>query len=213
VTVPTISVGKGETAVVGYGLLLVRRTVDRTVGGTYGGPFARCRLDGWRRVWGATMPNEAFYYDSDGGRVYPQQITYLDIVRHSGTALNCVVIVLNDIQLAAMNAREWIYEATPVARSLQGVRIDGGEALAYTASSDHRRDPAAQLPEVAIRRTYLDGLDGMLEGLGPDQRSQFLATTEEPPERLIVDDALDPDRPNPWEAAGQSFDPSRQTDE
>ncbi len=158
------------------------------------------------------MPNEAFYFEKDGSRVYPPLIGYLDIAPQPGRAINCVVIVLDDPQLAAMNAREWIYEATPVTRSLEGVQVEGGNAVAYTARRGHRRDPNARLPDIAIRRTYLDGLDKMLEGLDPEQRDEFLATTDEAPDHLIVDDELDPDRPNPWEAAGQAFDPGRQTD-
>ncbi len=209
---PVVEVQPGETAIVGFGLLLVRRTVERTLGADYAGPFVRCRLDGWRRTWGATMPNQAFFYETEEGKVYPRQIAYLDVEPAPEGRVNCTVIVVDEEQLAAMNAREWIYEAEVVTDALRGVQVVGGDALVYRASPGHRRDLEAGLPDVAIRQTYLDGLNSMLQGLDADQRSRFVATTEVAPPHLVVDDSLDPNRPNPWEAAGAAFDPSKQVD-
>ena len=53
-------------------------------------------------------------------------------------------------------------------------------------------------------------IDRMLEGLGPTVRSDYLNATDPVPQHLVIDDVLDPDRPNPWEAAGHDFDPRTQ---
>lgn len=90
----TIRLGEGETAVVGFGLLLARSTVDQTLGYSYDGAFVRGHLDGSRRSWGVSMPNAAYYHEDGGRRLYPDRIVYLDLERTPGSLMNCVVIVL-----------------------------------------------------------------------------------------------------------------------
>lgn len=63
-----ISLAAGPTAVVGFGLLLSRGTVDKTLGRRYEGPFVRCHVEGWRTSWNVSMPNAAFYYEEEGDR-------------------------------------------------------------------------------------------------------------------------------------------------
>ena len=76
--VPVVTLGEGKTAVVGYGLLLARATLDKTLGRPYGGPCVLATLRNWRRSWNASMPNSAFYFDPDEGRIYPPLILYLN---------------------------------------------------------------------------------------------------------------------------------------
>ncbi len=107
-----------------------------------------------------------------------------------------------------MDGREWIYERVVVAEHLRGVRIEGGDALVYLGRSEHRHSSESTLPDVAVRRTYVDGLDRVLGGLDPVIGAEFEASTDPVPQDLVIDDVLDPDRPNPWEAAGHTFRPA-----
>ncbi len=119
----TIVLGDGETAVVGYGLLLLRDTVDTTLGHVYEGPFVACHIEGWRRSWSVSMPNAAFYYDEGGTRAYPERILYMSARPDPSTSMNCTVFVLDGDELAAMHGREWIYDPVAVNSDLRGVRV------------------------------------------------------------------------------------------
>ncbi len=55
-------------------------------------------------------------------------------------------------------------------------------------------------------------LDGVLNSLDPEVCAYYFATTDPVPEHLVIDDTLDLNRPNPWEAAGYDFDPDSQGD-
>ena len=203
----TINLGAGETAAVGYGLLLSRDTIDKTLGRKYEGPFASCHIDGWRRSWDVSMPNAAFYYEEEGARVYPEQILYLNVRRDPGTLMNCTVFVLREDELAVMHSREWIYKGLVVTSDLRGVCLEGGDALMYVGKAEHRVRSATSPRDVALRRSYLRMLDRVLDAVDPAIRAEYRQTTDPVPEHLVIDDSLDPHRPNPWEAAGHTFRP------
>ncbi len=203
----TINLGAGETAVVGYGLLLSRDTIDKTLGRIYEGPFASCHIDGWRRSWDVSMPNAAFYYEEEGARVYPERILYLNVHRDPGTLMNCTVFVLREDELAVMHSREWIYNGFVATTDLRGARLEGGHAVMYVGKAEHRVRSATSPRDVAVRKSYLRMLDHVLDAVDPAIRAEYRQTTDTMPEHLVIDDSLDPDRPNPWEAAGHGFRP------
>lgn len=193
----TITLSAGETAVVGYGLLLWRDTIDKTLGRTYEGPFAQCHIEGWRRSWDVSMPNAAFYYEEEGHRVYPEKILYLNVRREPGTRMNCAVFVLPQDDLTVMHAREWIYDGVAVTTDLRGVHVEGGDALMYVGKPEHLVRSVANTGDVALRRSYLRMLDRALDAVDPAIRADYRQTTDHIPEHLVIDDALDPDRPGP----------------
>ena len=178
---PIVEVGAGETAVVGYGLLLSRDTVDTTLGREYKGPYVACHVDGWRRSWNVTMPNNAFYYEEDSHRHYPEKILYLNVRRDPGTLMNCAVFVLGGDDLAAMNSREWIYDGVVVTRHLKGVRIEGGDAVMYAGKAEHVIESPLHPSEVAVRSSYLRMLDSVLEAADSGVRADYKATTDSVP--------------------------------
>ena len=189
-----IRLGAGETAVVGYGLLLSRATVDTTLGHRYEGPYVACHVAGWRRSWDVSMPNAAYYYGEEAGRVYPRRILYLNVRRDPHALMNGVVFVLAGDDLAAMNSREWIYDGVVVTSDLRDVQIEGGDALMYAGKPEHSLASAARPSEVGLRRSYLDLLAGVLDAAAPVVRSDYRATTDPVPEHLVIDDSLDPHR-------------------
>src|SRR5215831_11815222 len=91
----------GETALVGYGSLLSRPSLERTLGRTYTGPFLRCTVRGWRRTWDAAMPNRQFYTEGPEGRTTPRAILYLNVKRDPSMDINGVIFVVDDEELAA----------------------------------------------------------------------------------------------------------------
>jgi hypothetical protein len=153
------------------------------------------------------MPNNAFYFDTDEGRIYPPLILYLNAHPEADSWINCSLFVVDDADLEALDAREWIYDRVVVNDLLEGVRVDGGDAVAYTCKDRYRVEPGSDPAQLALRRSFLSLLDAVLDGLDPTVRPDFLATTQDIPKHLVVDDDLDPERPDPWEAAGKDFTP------
>ncbi len=203
---PTLRLQAGETAVVGYGSLLSRASVSRTLGRPYEGPFHFCRLAGWRRTWDVGMPNEAFYGEVDGERIYPEKILYLNVRPGTGD-LNVALFVLKAGELAAMHAREWIYEPTVVTPRVRGVGVTEGEAIAYVGKAEHLVRGAPSLRAAAVRASYLRLLDRTLAGLAANFGEEYARNTEPVPPGLVLEDQLDPTRPSPWAQTGSGYTP------
>ena len=208
----TIRLGAGETAVVGYGSLLSEPSISKTLKRAYTGPFLRCRVSGWRRSWDVSMPNQAFYFERRGQRIYPAGVLYLNVRRAADTLMNCALFVLSESELRAMNDREWIYQCVRVNDVLRGVRVTGGDAIMYVARPEHLAAPASSPQQAAVRASYLRILERTLADVEPSFRAEFDATTDPVPAHLVVDDLLDPSRPNPWAAAGHDYRPDLQLD-
>jgi hypothetical protein len=200
-----LHVADDETAVVGYGSLLSRDSVGRTLKREYGGPFVACHVAGWRRSWDAWMPNAAFYHVEGGRRSYPDKILYLNVRPDPGTLMNCILFVVRDTELDAMHGREWIYTPTEVRIALRGVRLDSGNAIMYVADEEHLLIGSATRREAAVRRSYLKILERGLAETSPSFRAEYEATTDPVPAHLVIDDELDPDRPSPWAAVGSQY--------
>jgi hypothetical protein len=202
----------GTTAIVGYGSLLSLESVRRSFDDGYEGPFVLGSIDGWRRDWSVSMPNAAFYYQEGGERVYPERIHYLNVVQDAGVAINCSIFVVDQPRLATVNGREWIYEAVDVSANLRGVVVMGGPVLMYVGRPEHVR-PLASSPRVsAVRRSYVGIVDAALRSLASELQVTFRRSTAVPPAELIIDDALDLQRPSPWAPARSDYRPERQLD-
>jgi hypothetical protein len=188
---PRIALKPGETAVIGYGSLLSKTSIARTLGRAYDGPFVLCRVDGWRRTWDAAVPNKNYYFENRVARIYPEVILYLNATRVSGSAMNAVLIVLNDAELAAMHKREWIYDAPDVTDALREVRVTGGRAILYAAKPEHCLRGSGDLRREAVRATYLKIVAEGLEQLGAGFSEEYLKTTDEVPKHWVIEDRLD----------------------
>lgn len=198
---PTIRLDEGETAVVGYGSLLSAPSIGKTLGLEYDGPIVACHIEDWRRSWDVSMPNQAFYYEEDGKRVYPEKILYLNVRQEPGSLMNCVVLILGSDELEAMDRREWIYDRLVVTGSLRGVCVEGGDAIMYVAREEHIVRGAKGPREAAVRASYLRIFEQALQSFDPVFRAEYERTTDPVPKQLLIEDTLDPDRPNPWASA------------
>ena len=156
------------------------------------------------------MPNEAFYFLEGGERVYPERILYLNVRPDPGALLNVVVFVINSDELEAMNHREWIYERPVITPALRGVRVAGGDAIVSVAREEHIVRSAKRPRDAAIRSSYLKLIERALGAVDSEFREEYRRTTDPVPEHLVIEDTIDPERPNPWAAAGHDYRPETQ---
>jgi hypothetical protein len=204
---PVIRLAREQTAVIGYGSLLSIASISKTLGRDYDGPFLPCHVDGWRRSWDVSMPNEAFYYVDGDDRVYPRRIVYLNVRAVPGAQLNAMLFVVDAQELQAMHGREWIYDPVVVTPALRGARIVGGDAIMYVARDEHIVHNVSDRRDAALRASYLGILKKALDLASPGFREEYERTTDAVPDELVIEDALDPDRASPW--AGTTHRPER----
>lgn len=193
-----VRLGSDEAALFGFGSLCSLASMERTLGRRYDGPCLRCDLKNWRRGWDVAMPNSTFYARIASGPMRPRNILYLNIRRQKGSSVAGMLFVVSNSDLEGFDRREWIYDRVDVAAELSGVRVEGGEAIAYVAKPRYvMRNPAS--PSVAaVRATYLRILDEAFRDLGEEFRTAYERTTDPIPQRLVIDDFQDHSAPDPF---------------
>ena len=178
----------GESAVFGYGSLLLKQHMELTLGRTYDGPFLACTAHGWHRTWDVIMPNKVFYAETPAGRFFPQNILYLNICPRAHSLLNGVIFVVRPEELEAFDRREWIYDRCAITRDLRDLDVQGGEVYAYVGKPKFILPPDASQSFAAIRSSYLKVIEEGLCDWGADFRAQYERSTEAVPISRVMDD-------------------------
>jgi hypothetical protein len=184
-----IQLQPGQTAMFGYGSLLLQRSMEKTLGKPYNRPRAQAWLAGWRRSWDVLMPNDNFYeLLNGGGEFVPQNIIYLNVRPSLGDSVNGLVYVVDAEELEGFDRREWIYDRQTITSALRGVTIAGGEAYVYVAKSQWLVPKGCTRDYAAVRQTYIDIVTEGLESLGPEFRSGYEHSTDTVPFHLVFAD-------------------------
>lgn len=187
----------GESAIFGYGSLLSIASLEKTLGRNYSGPFIACELEGWRRSWDVAMPNKEatkkpgqwiFYAETSSGRMYPDNILYLNVRRISGSRINGTLFVVNSQDLRGFNEREWIYNRVDATNQLHGASVEDGTAYVYVARPEYVMTNVASPAQAAVRKTYLEHLERGFNNLGESFRIQFEASSDPVPSHLVISD-------------------------
>ncbi len=189
----TILLGAGEVGLFGYGSLLSLSSMERTLGRRYERERIVCRLPGWRRVWDSIYPNRRYWYAGEGGeRVAPENILYLNVRRVGTGVLNGVVYVVPEESIAGFDRREETYERIDVAGELLDLRVEGGAVYMYVGQAPHLLSGGAGPASLAaIRRAYVDIVEGGVDELGAEFREGYEASTDVVPWGNVVDYVLD----------------------
>ncbi len=182
----------GESALFGYGSLISKASMERTLGRPYAGPFVPCAVEGWRRSWDIAMPNTVFHAESEDGRVYPRHILYLNVKRSPGSLLNGVLFVVSASELAEFDRREWVYDRAEIGGQLRGVTLSGGEAWIYAGKREHLMREVGSWRDGAIRASYLGILETGIAAMTPGFREDYERSSDPVPSALVIQDRTDP---------------------
>lgn len=182
----TIELSNGQNGLFGYGSLLLKSSMERTLARAYGAEPVVCRVDGWRRAWNATTPNDRYFYLEDRRRHYPARIIYLNVVPDGGS-INGLLYVVDERDLPGFDRREFTYSRVDV-RGRLDVTVAGGPVWMYVSQPAHLLAGPASRRDAALRRSYLQLVDSGLANLGEEFRSGYQRSTDPPPAENIVDD-------------------------
>ena len=186
-----LHLGSGEAGIFGYGSLLSRASLERTLKQEYKGPFLSTSVPDWRRTWDVRQPNRAYYAETDEGRMYPENILYLNVTAHPGALLNGVVVVVTVQQLTDLDHREWMYDRVVVTERLHDVRVVGGDVYLYVSKPEFVVRNIESPRIAAVRATYLEILETGLAELGSSFRATYDGSTDAVPAHLVIQDLLD----------------------
>jgi hypothetical protein len=142
------------------------------------------------------QPNRAYYFETEEGRLYPDNILYLNVTADAESILNGVVCVLTLEQLLAFDEREWMYDRPAVTKDVRDVQIIGGDLYLYVSKSEFIIRNVESPRVAAVRSTYLEIVETGLSELGSSFRTAYEQSTDPVPRQLVIDDRLDSARAN-----------------
>ncbi|HUA58650.1 MAG TPA: gamma-glutamylcyclotransferase family protein [Verrucomicrobiae bacterium] len=179
-----LELANGEEAILGYGSLLCKGSMEKTLGRPYDGPFRACRVAGWRRSWNVFLPNRGEFVDERG--VAPAKIVYLNVRRDAASAVNGVLFVVPAGALAGFDQREWVYDRVDISRELECLEFRG-RAWMYVARPEYLVH-GGQFPDYAVRQSYIDIVEQGLTELGAGFRAEYEASTDAVPREWVIRD-------------------------
>jgi hypothetical protein len=183
-----IELRPGQTAMFGYGSLLLPRSMEMTLGHPYPNGWVPCALAGWRRSFDVIMPNRSFYELLEEGEFIPQHIVYLNIRPSNEDIMNGLLYILEPEQLEGFDEREWIYDRILITPALRGVTLHGGDAYVYVAKPEWYLKPEDTRKRAALRASYLAMIEEGLKELGQEFRTQYEQSTDPVPTHLVFVD-------------------------
>jgi len=176
-----------EVAIIGYGSLMNRESMERSLGHPYSREPIDISLENWQRTWNVAMPNDAFYLSTPQGKVFPKKVAYLNIQKAPGKSMNATLFVIKRNELDAFNRREWIYNPVDLAENLKGAKITGGPVIAYVGKEEYLVGPEIHFPEVGVRKSYFDTVENALAQKPQAYRDQFHSSTSRPSAQPFAD--------------------------
>ena len=180
----------GEVGLFGYGSLLLRESMERTLGRPYGRSPVPCRVRGWRRTWDSLYPNSQFYYLEGDQRRYPANIIYLNVSPANG-AINGLLYVIGEGDLEGFDRREATYSRVDVRNDLIDLDVEGGPVWMYVTKPEFVLTGAVPPTQAAIRRSYIDIVEAGLATLDVAFRDEYARSSDVPPAANVVDDRKD----------------------
>ncbi len=192
-------------AVFGYGSLVSRESISRTLGHEAPPPIP-ARLSGWRRRWSIYRNNLAHekVFERVDGEPF-EHVVGLNIEHapenDEAEWPNGALIAITQVELERLDRREVRYDPVEVTEDvLAGRATDFDRVFAYTAKPAH---VAVETPPASIViATYVRACREAFEALGPGQWKLFESTTGPYPapvvEARLVRDEIPEGNPRDW---------------
>jgi hypothetical protein len=145
-----------------------------------------CHLPGYRRSWNVAMDNAVDvpgykHYLSDDGASRPAAfVTFLNVVAAPGTAVNGVLLPVDEDELSALDRRERNYDRIEV-----GALLDepvGGRVWCYlgSAAARERFELGLTRGTAIVDARYRDAVREGFALIGADALAEFDASTDAP---------------------------------
>jgi hypothetical protein len=145
-----------------------------------------CRLRDHRRSWNVAMDNSVdvpgykHYLSDDGGSRPDVFVTFLNVVATRGTAVNGVLLQVEDEQLAALDRRERNYERIDVGELLDAPVAGRVWCYVGSAAARDRFELGLARGTAIVDQRYRDGVREGFALLGGEALDEFDASTDAP---------------------------------
>ncbi len=181
-----INIEKGKIGMIGYGSLMSKKSMERTLKRTYQDSVYLVHLEGYQRSWNASRtvknPEKDLFYARDKDTIQIHNTIALNIIESDNEKINCVLFFITPEELAQFDIREKGYNRIDVTDKINEYEFIGGEVYVYKADKEHTYSydlkentvlPKGYFSNWHMHLTsssyvLLEGVGGALNGAGHD---------------------------------------------
>ncbi len=184
----TIVIEKGKVGMIGFGSLISLQRTEEVFKHKYTDSIYLVHLEDFQRSWDFVASNDDKAYttqelNSDGYYIQGNDTLlfdnciYLNITAKKGSAMNCVLYMVTEDKIAAMDLYEFGYERIDVSEKIKEYNFEGGKVYAYKATPEYMYDSEKTKGVTVIPQDYRDLVTKACDSIGFDFRKEYDATT------------------------------------
>jgi hypothetical protein len=180
----TFSIPQGKVGLIGYGSLMSKISMERTLGHPYTDKYFTVHIKGYERIWNGFEPNDGIlrstiaYYVMKGDTIYPKRTVFLNIQPSKNKLLNACLIIIDSAELKLFDKRELTYNRLNFNDKVQEFDIVNGNVYAYIAKPEFTAKLVDNIEDNIIFREYVKTVEEeALLLLGEKFRDEYYSTT------------------------------------
>jgi hypothetical protein len=176
-----INIEKGKIGMIGYGSLMSKKSMERTLKRTYQDSVYLVHLEGYQRSWNASRsvknPEKDLFYARDKDTIQIHNIIALNIIESDNEKINCVLFFITPEELAQFDIREKGYNRIDVTDKINEYGFIGGEVYVYKADKEHTY--SYNLKEnTVLPKGYFELVTKACDSIGVKFRQEFESSTK-----------------------------------
>ena len=179
-----LSIPPGKVGLIGYGSLMSRASMERTLGHPYTDKYFQIHIKGYERIWNGIEPNDGIirstiaYYVMIGDTIYPKRTVFLNIQANKSKLLNACLIIIDSAELKLFDKRELTYNRLNFSDKVQEFDIENGNVYAYIAKPEFTIKLGDNIEDNIIFREYVKTVEEeALLSHGEKFRDEYYSTT------------------------------------
>lgn len=175
---PTIQIEEGKIGMIGFGSLMSKTSMERTLRRKYKDSVYLVHLEGYQRAWNYYTPfnrDEDWFHVQAIDTIPIDNIIALNIMAAEGEKMNCALFFITPEELAQFDEREVGYNRVDVTDNIEEYAFKDGKVYAYKADKDHTYD--GNNPNTFLPDGYLNLVTEACDSIGKSFRDEFEAST------------------------------------
>jgi hypothetical protein len=176
-----ITIEKGKVGMIGYGSLMSKTSMEKTLKRTYQDSFYLVHLKDYQRSWdffsSVLNPKRDFFYSKDNDTIQIYNGIALNITESDKQKMNCVLFFITPEELAEFDIREKGYDRIDVTNKIEEYEFKGGKVYVYKADAEHTYNYELK-DNTVLPKPYFDLVTKACDSIGVKFRQEFESSTK-----------------------------------
>lgn len=176
-----ITIEKGKVGMIGYGSLMSKTSMEKTLKRTYQDSVYVVHLKDYQRSWNffssVLNPKRDFFYSKDNDTIQIYNGIALNIMESNKQKMNCVLFFITPEELAEFDIREKGYDRIDVTDKIDEYAFRGGNIYVYKADEKHTYNYKLK-DNTVLPKPYFDLVTKACDSIGFEFREEFESSTK-----------------------------------